>query len=117
LVKRDGNLLLLQTNNANRALFNDYLRTGTVPKAIQVKTHADRNLQAGIIQSEKFVDEWVGTGKGFIDLLRLIKNRLGFVVYDTEDKRSVYTVFEVLNSRGLDVDWLDKTKGILMSCL
>ena len=114
LVKRDGNLLLLQTNNANQALFNDYLRTGNVPKTDQVKTHADRNLQAGIVQSEKFVDEWVGTGKGFIDLLRLIKNRLGFVVYDTEDKRSVYTVFEVLNSRGLDVDWLDKTKSILM---
>jgi hypothetical protein len=114
LVKRDGNLLLLQTNNANQTLFNEYLRTGSVPQTDEVKTHADRNLQQGIIQSERFVEDWIGTGKGFLDLLRLIKNRLGFVVYDTEDKRSVYTVFEVLNSRGLDVDWLDKCKSVLM---
>ena len=114
LVKRDGNLLLLQTNNANQALFNEYLRTGNVPKVNQVHTHADRNLQAGIIQCENFVDLWIKTGKGYLELLLLIKNRLGFVVYDTEDKCSVYTVFEVLNSRGLDVDWLDKCKSILM---
>src|SRR5206468_10011591 len=93
LVKRDGNLLLLQTNNANQTLFNEYLRTGKIPGTADVKTHADRDLQAGIIESEEFVENWAGTGKGFLDLLRLIKNRLGFVVYDTEDKRSVYTVF------------------------
>ena len=46
--------------------------------------------------------------------MSLLLHRLGFVVYDTEDNRVVYTVFEVLNSRGLAVDWLDKTKSILM---
>jgi hypothetical protein len=46
--------------------------------------------------------------------MRLILHRLGFVVYDTEDTRVVYTLFEVLNSRGLAVDWLDKTKSVLM---
>ena len=46
--------------------------------------------------------------------MRLVLHRLGFVVYDTEDSRVVYTVFEVLNSRGLAVDWLDKAKSVLM---
>lgn len=46
--------------------------------------------------------------------MRLVLHRLGFVVFDTEDSRVVYTVFEVLNSRGLAVDWLDKTKSVLM---
>ena len=46
--------------------------------------------------------------------MRLVLHRLGFVVFDTEDSRIVYTVFEVLNSRGLAVDWLDKTKSVLM---
>lgn len=114
LVKRDGHLLLLQTNNANQALFNAYLRTGAVPPKDQILTHADRNLRDGIIQCEKFVEEWISTGKNLLDLLRLVKNRLGFVVYDTEDQKSVYTVFEVLNSRGLEVDWLDKCKSMLM---
>ena len=114
LVKRDGHLLLLQTNNANQALFNEYLRTGAIPTKDQIKTHADRNLKNGIVECEAFVEKWIGTGKGLLDLLRLVKNRLGFVVYDTEDRRAVYTVFEVLNSRGLDVDWLDKCKSMLM---
>ncbi|HEY3744585.1 MAG TPA: HNH endonuclease family protein, partial [Bryobacteraceae bacterium] len=30
------------------------------------------------------------------------------------DEKSVYTVFEVLNSRGLDVSWLDRLKSLLM---
>jgi hypothetical protein len=44
----------------------------------------------------------------------LIKNRLGFIFYLLEDEGSAYTVFEVLNSRGLEVDWLDKCKTMLM---
>ncbi len=43
-----------------------------------------------------------------------MQNRLGFVIFDTEDSRIVYSVFEVLNSRGLAVDWLDKCKSVLM---
>ncbi|WP_282434004.1 hypothetical protein [Desulfosporosinus lacus] len=30
------------------------------------------------------------------------------------DESTVYTVFEVLNSRGLEVDWIDKCKSMLM---
>jgi len=36
------------------------------------------------------------------------------VVFDTDNPSVVYSVFEVLNSRGLDVDWLDKCKSSLM---
>jgi hypothetical protein len=53
LVKRDGNLLLLQTNNANQTLFNEYLRTGKIPGTDDVKTKAggpwDGKLNAGEI--------------------------------------------------------------------
>lgn len=114
LVKRDGHLLLLQTNNANQALFNAYIRDGKCPTETEVKTQADRTLREGIDECEAFVEKWLSGGKGLLDLLRLVKNRLGFVVYDTEDRQAVYTVFEVLNSRGLEVDWLDKCKSVLM---
>ena len=36
------------------------------------------------------------------------------VFFVLEDPGVVYTVFEVLNSRGLNVDWLDKMKSTLM---
>ena len=47
-------------------------------------------------------------------MLRILRNRLGFIFYVLDDEGSVYTVFEVLNSRGLEVDWLDKSKSMLM---
>lgn len=49
-----------------------------------------------------------------LDLLILIKSRLYFILHVIDDEGSVYTVFEVLNSRGLEVDWLDKCKSMLM---
>src|SRR5439155_4555903 len=48
LVKADGNLLLLQTNNSNQRLLNDYLKTGQHPSKDRVKTYADKNLRDAI---------------------------------------------------------------------
>lgn len=114
LVKGDGNLLLLQTNNSNQRLLNDYLRQGKQPAKAQVKTYADRNLREAIHDCEQFVSDWLEKAGDLMELLRLMRNRLGFVVYDTDDNKIVYSVFEVLNSRGLEVDWLDKSKSALM---
>jgi hypothetical protein len=114
IVKRDGNLILLQTNNANERIFNAFLRDGRAPAKVDVQTSADRNLRNAIKECAAFVAEWSPQHGDLMSLLRLVQNRLGFVVYDTEERRTVYTVFEVLNSRGLTVDWLDKCKSILM---
>ena len=113
LVKRDGHLILLQTNNLNQHIFNRFIREGTVPANSEIQNHSDRNLADAILDCQRFLAVWKQTRQA-IDLMRLILHRLGFVVYDTEDGRVVYTLFEVLNSRGLAVDWLDKTKSVLM---
>jgi len=113
LVKRDGHLILLQTNNANERLFNRFIREGVRPSADDLQIHSDYHLAAAIKECESFVAEWKKNG-GLDGLMSLVLHRLGFVVHDTEDSRAVYTVFEVLNSRGLDVDWLDKAKSMLM---
>jgi hypothetical protein len=113
IVKRDDQLILLQTNNSNELLFNRFLRDGTAPSAAEIATRADENLAAGMAECHAFVAQWQ-TERPLADLLQLVMTRLGFVVYDTQDERAVYTVFEVLNSRGLAVDWLDKCKSMLM---
>jgi Protein of unknown function DUF262/Protein of unknown function (DUF1524) len=113
LVKRDGHLILLQTNNANEYNFSRFIREGISPTKIDIQTHSDRNLAGAIQACKKFVQDWKSSSD-ILSLMRLILHRLGFVVFDTEDSRVVYTVFEVLNSRGLAVDWLDKTKSVLM---
>ena len=42
------------------------------------------------------------------------KNCLNFIFYVLDDESAVHTTFEVLNSRGLEVDLLDKCKSMLM---
>ncbi len=113
LVKRDGHLILLQTNNANEINFNRFIRQGILPSRSDIETYSDRNLASAIRECNAFVAGWQSR-KNIISLMRLVLNRLGFVVFDTEDSRIVYTIFEVLNSRGLVVDWIDKTKSVLM---
>lgn len=113
LVKRDGHLILLQTNNVNEHLFNGFIREGKKAEKKDVKLKSDINLVSAIQDCTTFVRNWQNK-KPVTDLMRLVLHRLGFVVFDTTDARAVYTLFEVLNSRGLAVDWLDKTKSTLM---
>jgi Protein of unknown function DUF262/Protein of unknown function (DUF1524) len=110
LVKGDGPLILLQSNHDSAPLFAAYLREGTFPDDDEVKTHAGVNLRDAIRECEAFVEE----STNLLNLLRAIKLRLGFVIYDLNDEAIVYTAFEVLNSRGLDVESLDKCKSMLM---
>lgn len=114
LVKPDSNLVLLQSNNANQQIFNQFLRTGRYPTDEEIVTAADRNLANAIKDCEKFIQKWKAESRSLIDLLRVVQNRLGFVAYDTENSQLVYNLFEILNSRGLAVDWLDKCKSLLM---
>lgn len=114
LVKDDGRLIILQNNHDNRMLLRNYLKDGSIPNESDIKTIADENINQAIKDCEKFVNS---TSLDVISLLSLVKNYLYFIFQSLEDKGAVYTIFEVLNSRGLEVDWLDKCKSMLMGLL
>ena len=115
LVKVDGdNLLLLQTNHDTSHHFSDFLREGTAQQPDSAETIADRELLKAIVDCRKFVENWQGRGENLPALTALIKNRLSLLLYEISDEESVYTVFEVINSRGMEVAWLDRLKSILM---
>jgi hypothetical protein len=113
LVKGDGRLIILQNNHDNRQILRNYLERGILPAENDIRTNADKNINNAIKDCERQVALWAND----IDLLTLVKNCLFFIFQTVEDKGSVYTIFEVLNSRGLEVDWLDKTKSVLMGLL
>jgi hypothetical protein len=118
LVKPDkASLLLLQTNHDSSHYFADYLRTGNHPPSESAKTlaAADHELLSAMEDCEKFVADWQEDGASLADLVGLLKNRLIFVFYEIGDEALVYTVFEVLNSRGLEVSWFDRLKSMLMA--
>ena len=116
LIKDDSaTLLLLQTNHDSSDYFASYLIHGNHPSSEQARTVADRELLAAMEDCEQFVTQWHAAGHSLIELVTLIKNRLTFILHEISDEALVYTVFEVLNSRGLDVPWFDRLKSMLMA--
>lgn len=111
LVKPDRlSVILLQTNHDRSQYFVNFLREGEAPPFSCAQTLADRELLRAIHECKSFVKKWDDP----IELLRLLKNQLWFVFHETHDVKTVYTVFEVLNDRGLPVSWLAKLKSRLM---
>ncbi len=117
LVKGDEHsLILLQTNHDSSKVFTSYIRSGVIfepPKP----TIADTNLVKAAHECESFVQEWRNTQGGIISLVSTVRNKLSVIYHEIEDQATVYRVFEVLNSRGLDVKWIDKLKSQLMALI
>ena len=118
LVKDDeATLLLLQTNHDSSNHFANYLRDDIHALSENADTIADKELLSAMEQCENFVSDWEESGKSLVELVTLLKNRLTFILHEIDDESIVYTVFEVLNSRGLDVSWFDRLKSMLMAIL
>ena len=114
LIKGDSaTLLLLQTNHDSSNYFANYLRGGEHPPSKHAKTIADRELLVAMEECEEFANKL--RSHNIVKMVTLLKNQLTFILHVIEDESLVYTVFEVLNSRGLDVSWLDRLKSMLMA--
>lgn len=112
LVKGDDvSLLLLQTNHDTSNYFATFLRDGTYPPTEEAKTLADRLLLQAMKDCSDFVARWEGSK---LELGIVLKNRLALIFHEVDNEATVYSVFEVLNSRGLAVAWLDRLKTALM---
>ena len=117
LVKNDDhNLVLLQTNHDSSDVFTDYVRNGS-HKPDAVTTASDSNLLKAAIECETFVAEWAQEPGALVALLATIRNKLSMIYHELAEESTVYRVFEVLNSRGLDVKWVDKTKSQMMASI
>lgn len=116
LVKGDDhNLVLLQTNHDSSDVFASYVKDGVIRRDAVV-TAADENVVNAAVESEAFVASWIGLGT-LVDLVATIRHKLSMIYHELDDEGTVYRVFEVLNSRGLDVRWIDKTKSQLMASI
>ncbi len=83
-----------------------------IVKPDTAKTLADQELLKAIAECMTYVEGWRRRQAGLSPLLALLKNRLHFLLHEIDEENAVYTVFEVLNSRGLDVSWIDRLKSI-----
>jgi uncharacterized protein with ParB-like and HNH nuclease domain len=104
LIKGQTSTLLFQTNSDDWKILEPYIREGKTPTANEIETLSQKNLRDLIAWSKNFVADWASKNNDLVHLLKIVLNRLGFVFYPLQDESIVYTVFEVLNSRGLDVN-------------
>ena len=116
LVKPYGDrLILLQTNQDTSYFFRNFMNSGDAPEPSTAETLADKYLLSAIQECKSFVNDWLDQDRELLDLLYLVQNQLTFILHEISDEKTVYTVFEVLNSRGIAVSWLDRLKSILMA--
>ncbi|MGJ4965256.1 DUF262 domain-containing protein [Bradyrhizobium sp. HKCCYLRH3061] len=116
LVKGDDHsLVLLQTNHDSSNVFVDYIRKGSNHKGAGL-TRADQNLIDAAAECEEFVCAWAKSSS-LVELVAILRNRLSMIYHELNEEAVVYRVFEVLNSRGLDVRWIDKFKSQLMGLI
>ncbi|MCY3885946.1 MAG: DUF262 domain-containing HNH endonuclease family protein [Gammaproteobacteria bacterium] len=111
---QDDSLLLLNTNQDTKHYFSNYIRNGDTPPPNTGETLSERNMLEAIRECENFVQIWENGSRTTLDLYSCIRNRLSFILHAISEEKVVYTVFEVLNSRGLEVLWLDRLRSILM---
>lgn len=117
LIKGDEHsLILLQTNHDSSKVFTTYIRSGNIeePKS---STTADKNLIDAAKECEAFVSNWNASEGTIVSLISTVRNKLSVIYHEIQDQATVYRVFEVLNSRGLDVKWIDKLKSQLMALI
>ena len=116
LVKDDrATLLLLQTNHDTSHYFANYLREGKHPGPEDARTIADKEILSAMRDCERFVADWKKDDQSILELVIFLKNRLTFIIHEISNEALVYSVFEVLNSRGLEVSWFDRLKSMLMA--
>ena len=114
LVKSDDySCVLLQTNHDSDSAFRQYVQKGRI-SAPGSATLATNQLIHAIRDCERFVDRWLASVGKLGSLVVHLKSGLTFVLHSVTDEKQVYTIFEVLNSRGLQVSWLDRMKSMLM---
>ena len=117
LVKPDHvSPILLETNHDYNSFFVTYIRNGSYPIESDNLAQSDSYLLSAFIECEDFVEKWsVDDDLDLVKLYSHIKNNMNFILHTLSDEKSVYTVFEVLNSRGIEVSWFDRLKSILMA--
>lgn len=116
LVKQ-GETLLLQTNHDSNGHFAKYIKEGIRSDPKTAKTQADKNLLDAMKECEDFVRrQWKAKKKRSIAKLHShLMNRIWFVFHEIQNKSQVYDIFEILNSRGMEVSALERLKSTLMA--
>lgn len=117
LVKQDKSTTpILLVNHDEKRIFKEFIVRGTIPKKRKQEQLSDQMLIDAIYECAEYVKKWMKS-EPIEKLYALLKNNLYFILHTMDQESVVYKTFEVLNSRGLPVEWLDRLKCQMMGIL
>ncbi len=109
LNKTNGARLVKVNHQTSPDVFSKFIDHGTISES--GVTISDKNLITAMKKCRDYVES---SNHNKEEMLKEILDKLFFVRHTITDDQTAYTVFEVLNSRGLPVEWLDKCKALLI---
>ncbi len=79
------------------------------------------NSHQALLDAKQRIKNWLNSGTHNnatfpFDLIEVIENRLGFLVYSPENVSEIGIMFEVINNRGKELSELEKVKNYLIYC-
>ena len=96
-------------------LFRRLVTEGITPAIEATNSKSDQNLKDAVNEYDKWLKEELKRKDINIDeVLKCIRNKLGFLLYSPENDRELGIMFEVINNRGKALTELEKIKNYLI---
>jgi len=79
------------------------------------------NSHQALLDAKQRIKKWLNSSASNnqtfpFDLIKVIENRIGFLVYSPENVSEIGIMFEVINNRGKELSELEKVKNYLIYC-
>ncbi len=96
-------------------LFRRLVTEGITPAIEATNSKSDQNLKDAVDEYDKWLKEELKRKDINIDeVLKCIRNKLGFLLYAPKNDREIGIMFEVINNRGKALTELEKIKNYLI---
>ena len=96
-------------------LFRRLVTEGITPAIEATNSKSDQNLKDAVNEYDKWLKEELKRKDINIDeVLKCIRNKLGFLLYAPKNDREIGIMFEVINNRGKALTELEKIKNYLI---
>ena len=109
----------LQLNESDNDFYQNYLITQQYPDNLEEFSKSNQLLWGAyeyFLEKLEMLPEVIKNSKNLIDFLtKIIAQRLIFIVIIVKDELKAYTIFETLNSRGMELSATDLIKNYLFS--
>ncbi|MAX54834.1 MAG: hypothetical protein CL537_04875 [Alcanivoracaceae bacterium] len=107
---------VLSLNSQSNDLYVEHIINGRPARDKKLYLEADQRIIEARQACRRWLSESGANGIAASDILSVIENKLGFMVYAPKEDAETGIMFEVINNRGKSLSELEKVKNYLIYC-